>query len=77
MQIQCSNCGTIVEFPYLRRVMGKFVREGWNSYGSALYCPECSRTWAQRNSKDKRLAGAKNTISVMRRLHEMQTFRKS
>ncbi len=40
------------------------TRAGWNSYGSALYCPECSATWDERN-KGRPLTGQENTIDII------------
>jgi len=48
------------------------TRAGWNSYGSALYCPECSASWHERNSLDRQLAGAENTVSVIDAIHARQ-----
>ena len=62
--LSCSNCGK------RRRLSNKKVqytvnaiKQGWNSYDVALYCPECSRTWHDRNTKP--MAGEKNTFIVI------------
>lgn len=50
MKILCSRCGNTHSFRYSAENVGAAVYEmGWGSYGSALYCPECSKTWDERN----------------------------
>ncbi len=48
------------------------TRAGWNSYGSALYCPSCAATWHDRNRLDKPLSGPENTINVIDGIHSRQ-----
>lgn len=43
------------------------IKEGWNSFGSALYCPECVKTWDERND-GRKLAGERNTFFAIMRL---------
>lgn len=64
INITCSNCGRH------RRISNKKVeytvraiKQGWNSFGSALYCPECVRSWHDRNNTE--LAGEKNTFLII------------
>lgn len=59
IRVQCSNCGIIWEVP--KEKARDIVRAGWDSYGSAFYCPECVATWETRN-KDKELAGPIETL---------------
>jgi hypothetical protein len=63
MRIQCSNCGASKEFRFNSGKVLEAINEGWGSYGSALYCPECTKTWYERNDKD--LADKVNTMSVI------------
>ena len=63
MQIQCSNCGTIKKFGYTMSNLTAIIRDGWNSCGNALYCPECSKTWYNRNRKP--MSGKWNTLRVI------------
>lgn len=50
MNITCSCCGASRSFRYdAANVLKLVYTEGWRSYGSALYCPECSATWDKRN----------------------------
>ena len=64
--LTCSNCGA------RRRLSNKrveytvnAVKQGWGSFGSALYCPECSRTWEQRNGTMRPMADEANTFTVI------------
>ena len=63
VSIYCSRCGN------RRRLSTKTtahdllsaIKAGWNSCGTALYCPKCAKTWHERNSG--RMAGDLNTAS--------------
>jgi len=46
--ITCSNCGVHRALD-AHKDPADAIRAGWNSCGDALYCPECSRTWSERN----------------------------
>lgn len=50
-RIMCSNCGKTRRMSTNRMPGASTVRAGWGSCGSALYCPECTRTWSNRNEK--------------------------
>lgn len=65
MQIQCSNCGARQRFKYSAANVNNLIAFGWNSFGSALYCPKCVETWEERNGTNRPLAGRENTISVI------------
>jgi hypothetical protein len=49
----------------------KFINEGWNSFGSALYCPICSRTWDERN-KGRKMHGKWNTARLIDEWYDHQ-----
>lgn len=69
MEILCSNCGKSEKFRYsVSNVLRTVYNQGWGSYGSALYCPECSKTWNER-SKGRPQPGPENTIKVIDDLH--------
>ncbi len=69
MTIWCSNCGAHHSFRYSAgNVLNAVYVHGWGSYGAVLYCPECSRTWDERN-KGRPMAGPKNTIRVIDEIH--------
>ena len=72
IQIQCSNCGTIHQMKYATGRIVQAIINGWNSYGNALYCPECSRTWEKRNGKERPLHGKWNTMRVIDEIHDRQ-----
>lgn len=61
-KVYCSNCG------FSEKVvlgdMPALVKKGWGSYGRALYCPECTKTWDKRNP-GRPMAGEINTLSVI------------
>lgn len=63
IEIMCSCCGFRKTIPNSIGAIDDTCNEGWNSFGSALYCPECVRTWHERNSKP--LAGKQNTFTIM------------
>ena len=52
MEIYCSRCGN--HEMILRSVRGVKAKskKGWRSFGSGIYCPECTRTWKERNDKE-------------------------
>lgn len=69
MNITCSRCGASSEFRYSAgNVLCTVYTKKWNSYGAALYCPECSATWEERN-KGRPLAGPENTIGLIDELY--------
>ena len=70
--IQCSNCGTHREIKYAIGRIVQAINDGWDSYGNALYCPECSRTWEKRNGKNKPLNGYWNTMRIIDEIHDRQ-----
>lgn len=68
MQISCSCCGhrsRKYTFDAARQILSKapdeIIRAGWDSFGSAYYCPDCARTWEERNGKDRPLWGDAHT----------------
>ena len=71
VRIQCSCCGNSTSFSYTATNVMKQIKEGWNSFGSALYCPICSKTWNERN-KDKELNGKWNTMRLIDEWYDNQ-----
>lgn len=69
MRVTCSSCGNSEDIK--PNEITDAVLRGWGSYGSALYCPECSRTWDERN-KGRPMASALNTCQ---RLFDLMTRR--
>lgn len=69
MKISCSRCGADKEFRYsTANVLCTVYAQGWNSYGAALYCPECSATWGERN-RSRPMAGPESTIGLIDELY--------
>lgn len=68
INIQCSCCGNHRKLSNEKiQDTVDFIKSGWGSCGSALYCPECSKTWEERNGSRK-MADEKNTFFVIMRL---------
>ena len=65
INIMCSCCGNH-ETVSNRKVSNTvdLIKRGWGSCGSALYCPECTRTWKERNG-DRPMADERNTFFVI------------
>lgn len=65
--LTCSNCGkhARLENRYVDDTV-KFIKSGWGSCGSAIYCPECTATWSERNG-DRPMGDEKNTFFVVMR----------
>ena len=65
MKISCSRCGADHAFRYCAaNVLNAVYNLGWGSYGAALYCPKCTKTWDERN-KGRPMPGPENTIGVI------------
>ena len=62
--IQCSCCGTMQKLDYTVSSASFAVKNGWNSCGSALYCPVCTKGWTERNS-DRPMGGDENTLKII------------
>lgn len=71
--IECSNCGKRADISKKKVSEIESVIDGWGSYGNALYCPECTRTWKDRNG-DKPMADQSHTFFVIL-LHVIWTVR--
>lgn len=51
--LQCSCCGDRRPVVYTAFNLASMIKNGWSSYGSALYCPKCTRTWKNRNGTNR------------------------
>lgn len=51
MTLMCSNCGEEKTVETILEVT-KVIEDGWRTVGDANYCPECSRTWKDRNGRE-------------------------
>lgn len=68
IDIMCSCCGRRERVSNKRvENAAKVIKSGWGSCGSALYCPDCSRSWPERNG-DRPMADERNTFFVLLRL---------
>lgn len=52
VKISCSRCGESRRLSTKQvDCVGSAIKAGWGSYGSALYCPKCAKSWHDRNEK--------------------------
>lgn len=66
--IQCSCCGNHEEVGRDHMFAEELVDKGWGSYGSALYCLNCTETRSDRNS-DRKMADHDSTVlTIMSRM---------
>ena len=64
--ITCSCCGNHRQISNKKvEYTAQAIRAGWGSCGSALYCPTCSKSWEDRNSKP--MSDERNTFFVIMR----------
>lgn len=66
LQIMCSRCAhksRKYKYDRYRRIepADSIVKAGWDSFGNAFYCPNCVKTWEERNGKDRPLWGKQHT----------------
>ena len=66
MRLICSCCGRSDTIKPLGWNVSDLLDKGWRSYSSNPYCPECSKTWHERN--DKPLGNRGDTYAL---LHEL------
>ena len=67
VRVCCSCCGSSVVAT--ERDIRSLIKKGWGSYGSAIYCPECTRTWDERNP-NRPMPGPENTYTVLENMME-------
>lgn len=63
-RLTCSRCGNHLQVQISESDADRAIRLGWNSCGSALYCPHCTATWSERNG-DRPMGGKGNTFRVI------------
>ena len=68
--LQCSCCGKSHAIQYTAKNVLSTVKSGWNSFGSALYCPDCVKTWEDRNGAGRPLWGEDHTIERIDELYK-------
>lgn len=69
-QAQCSRCGHrsrkhAYDSFTPSKPADEVIKAGWNSFGDALYCKECARTWNTRNGANRPLWGDTHTRIVV------------
>lgn len=67
--LQCSCCGERRSVVYTAFNAAIMIKNGWGSYGNALYCPECTRTWEDRNGTNRPMPGKHNTLRIIDELY--------
>ena len=67
--LQCSCCGKRRSVVYTAFNLASIINDGWGSYGSALYCPKCTRTWEDRNGTNRPMPGKFNTLRIIDELY--------
>lgn len=73
LSIQCSNCGCHQSFAHDTTFPASVPNAGWGSFGRALYCPECTKTWNDRNP-GRPMANKTNTMTAA--MHHTHSQRK-
>jgi len=61
MKIYCSRCGTSETVSRSVDGVKSKTKKGWRTYGGVIYCPECVKSWKERNSKELNTAEETNT----------------
>ena len=49
---QCSNCGFHFEIRPILGVPDGMYYNGYRAVGNALYCPDCVKSWKDRNGRE-------------------------
>ena len=75
MKIMCSNCGATRFMTYSATNAIKAIRTGWRANGNAAYCPECVRTWADRNG-DRLQPSGDAMLTLIDEIHRQNTERR-
>ncbi|NLE27551.1 MAG: hypothetical protein GX625_19890 [Clostridiaceae bacterium] len=61
---QCSNCGKREQTRAALGVPDGMFYAGYRAHGDVLYCPDCVKTWKERNGAEKRRAVQRPSSSV-------------
>ena len=68
IDVMCSCCGNHQKLSNEKiEDTVDLIHSGWGSCGSALYCPECSKSWKERNG-NRKMADERNTFIVIMNL---------
>ena len=52
IEYQCSNCGKRGKVSAMVGIPHGMFAHGYRANGDALYCPDCVKSWAERNGKE-------------------------
>ena len=62
IDVMCSRCGNHQKLSNKRiQDTADLIHSGWGSCGSALYCPECAKSWKERNG-NRQMGDERNTF---------------
>lgn len=66
IDVMCSCCGNHQKLSNKRiQDTADLIHSGWGSCGSALYCPECAKSWKERNG-NRQMGDERNTfVAIM------------
>lgn len=73
VNLQCSCCGNRRSVVYTAFNVARVIKEGWGSYGNAMYCPECTSAWEKRNGENRPMPGKYNTLRIIDELYAEAT----
>ena len=51
-EIYCSSCGNCEKMNRNVQSVKSKTEKGWRSFGDAIYCPKCAKTWKERNNTE-------------------------
>jgi hypothetical protein len=75
MKIMCSNCGACISLTFSAANIRRVIQKGWRANGHAAYCPECVRTWADRNG-DRLQPSGDAMLTLIDEIHRQNTERR-
>ncbi len=52
IRYQCSNCGKTEQTRAVLGVPDGMFYAGYRAHGDVLYCPDCVKTWKERNGAE-------------------------
>lgn len=68
IDIMCSCCGYHEKLSNEKIAYSvDVIKRGWGSCGSALYCPDCTKSWKERNG-NREMADERNTFALIMNL---------
>ena len=52
IRYQCSNCGKAEQTRAMLGIPDGMFYAGYRAHGDVLYCPDCVKTWKERNGAE-------------------------